>query len=281
MTAPVGLAGELMSTAFVRAVRLGETWTGFELRWSGSVDAPRLLVSTPGDRRTRALEAAVAEVERLCGLGLDLEAFYGVAKDDPVLGPLLPRLWGLRPTLSPDPLEALVTSVCAQQITLVFAFAVRARLVRRFGTPVTVAGHTVHGFPDATCLARARVADLRRLQLTTRKAEYVIALARQVVRGAIDLRALGSRSNDEVIQALTAMRGFGRWTAEWFLARHLGRGDVCAAGDLAVRRAFEHFFNRGRALDETSVRRRAARWGSHQNLAVHYLLAGRRLPAAA
>jgi len=223
----------------------------------------------------------VAEVERLCGLGLDLEAFYGVAKDDPVLGPLLPRLWGLRPTLSPDPLEALVTSVCAQQITLVFAFAVRARLVRRFGTPVTVAGHTVHGFPDATCLARARVADLRRLQLTTRKAEYVIALARQVVRGAIDLRALGSRSNDEVIQALTAMRGFGRWTAEWFLARHLGRGDVCAAGDLAVRRAFEHFFNRGRALDETSVRRRAARWGSHQNLAVHYLLAGRRLPAAA
>jgi DNA-3-methyladenine glycosylase II len=271
----------LVDGAFVRAVRVGETWTGFELRWSGSVDAPRLLVSTPGDRRTRALEAAVAEVERLCGLGLDLEAFYGVAKDDPVLGPLLPRLWGLRPTLSPDPLEALVTSVCAQQITLVFAFAVRARLVRRFGTPVTVAGHTVHGFPDATCLARARVADLRRLQLTTRKAEYVIALARQVVKGTIDLRALGSRSNDEVIQALTAMRGFGRWTAEWFLARHLGRGDVCAAGDLAVRRAFEHFCNRGCALDETSVRRRAARWGSHQNLAVHYLLAGRRLPAAA
>src|SRR5215467_13532468 len=91
----------LVDGAFVRAVRVGETWTGFELRWSGSVDAPRLLVSTPGDRHTRALEAAVAEVERLCGLGLDLEAFYGVAKDDPVLGPLLPRLWGLRPTLSP------------------------------------------------------------------------------------------------------------------------------------------------------------------------------------
>ena len=97
----------------------------------------------------------------------------------------------------------------------------------------------------------------------------------------MDLHALEGHSNDEVIRALTAVRGFGRWTAEWFLARHLGRGDVCAAGDLAVRRAFEHFFNRGRALDEASVRRRAARWGSHQNLAVHYLLAGRRLPAAA
>src|SRR5215471_5406487 len=233
----------LVDGAFVRAVRVGETWTGFELRWSGSVDAPRLLVSTPGDRRTRALEMAVAEVGRLCGLGVDLEAFYNVAKDDPVLGPLLPRLWGLRPTLSPQPLESLVTSVCAQQITLSFAFTVKARLVHRYGTPVAIGRHTVHAFPDAARLARASVA--------------------------------------EVIRALTAVRGFGRWTAEWFLARHLGRGDVCAAGDLAVRRAFEHFFNRGRALDEASVRRRAARWGSHQNLAVHYLLAGRRLPAAA
>ena len=77
------------------------------------------------------------------------------------------------------------------------------------------------------------------------------------------------------------MRGFGRWTAEWFLARHLGRGDVCAAGDLAVRRAFEHFYNRGRPLDEAAVRRRAAGWGPHQNMAVHYLLAGRQLGAVA
>src|SRR5262249_61599188 len=110
--------------------------------------------------------------------------------------------------------------------------------------------------------------------------EYVIALARRVAREAMDLHALESHTNDEVIRALTAVRGFGRWTAEWFLARHLGRGDVCAAGDLAVRRAFEHFFNRGRALDEANVRRRAARWGSHPHLSGHYLPAGRRLTGA-
>jgi len=84
-----------------------------------------------------------------------------------------------------------------------------------------------------------------------------------------------------VIEALTAVRGFGRWTAEWFLARHLGRGDVCPAGDLAVRRAFERFYNRGRVLDESRIRRRARAWGQHQNMAVHYLLAGQRLSAAA
>lgn len=266
---------------FVRAVRVAGAWRGYELRWVGPVDAARLLVSTPGNRSTRVLEAAVDEVGRICGLGIDVETFYAAAKQDPVLRPLVPQLWGLRPTLSPHPFESLIGSVCAQQINLAFAFTVKARLVRCFGTPVDVAGETVYGFPDAARLARARVDELRRLQLTTRKAEYVVGLARQVASGALDLAALGQSSNEKVIEALTAVRGFGRWTAEWFLARHLGRGDVCPAGDLAVRRAFERFYNRGRVLDEAGVRRRAAAWGPHQNMVVHYLLAGQRLRAAA
>jgi DNA-3-methyladenine glycosylase II len=266
---------------FVRAIRVAGSWHGYELRWTGAVDAARLLVSTPGSRSTRVLEAAVDEVGLICGLGLDVETFYAAAKEDPVLGLLVPRLWGLRPTLSPHPLEMLIGSVCAQQINLAFAFTVKARLVRRFGAPVSVAGQTVYGFPEAAELARAHVDELRRLQLTTRKAEYVVGLAHQVASGRLDLEALGRGSNAQVIETLTAVRGFGRWTAEWFLARHLGRGDVCPAGDLAVRRAFERFYNRGRALDEARVRRRARAWGTHQNMAVHYLLAGQRLSAAA
>jgi DNA-3-methyladenine glycosylase II len=274
-------ANRLSPGVFRRAVKVGPRWRGYEVRWSGRVDRTRLLVSAPGERSARALEAAVAEVARICGLGVDVDGFYRVAGEDPVLSALVPRLRGLRPTLAPQPFEMLVGSVCAQQVNLPFAFTVKARLVRRFGTPVEVGGDTVYGFPEAERLARARVRDLRRMQLTTRKSEYIIGLARRVASGALDLAALGDRTNEDVIEALTALRGFGRWTAEWFLARHLGRGDVCAAGDLAVRRAFEHFYNRGRALDETAVRRRAATWGPHQNMAVHYLLAGRRLGAAA
>ena len=274
-------ANRLSPGVFRRAVKVDRRWRGYEVRWSGGVDGARLLVSTPGERSARVLEAAAKEVARICGLGVDVEGFYRVAAEDSVLEALVPRLRGLRPTLAPQPFEMLVGSVCAQQVNLSFAFSVKARLVRRFGTAVEVGGHTVYGFPEPERLARARVSELRRMQLTTRKSEYIVGLGGQVASGALDLTALGGRSNEEVVEALTAVRGFGRWTAEWFLARHLGRGDVCAAGDLAVRRAFEHFYNRGRALDEAAVRRRAAAWGPYQNMAVHYLLAGRQLGSVA
>lgn len=273
-------ANHLTDGIFRRAVTVGDRCWGYELTWAGGPDDARLRVSVPGARSLRVLEAAVDEVRWICGLGLDLEGFYRSAKSDPVLAELTPRLYGLRPTLAPKPFEMLVGSVCAQQVNLTFAFTVRRRLVRRFGEPVSVAGVTVSAFPEPGRLARARVAELRRMQFTTRKAEYIVGLAKRVVAGEIDLDGLARRPNDAVIETITGVRGFGRWSAEWFLCRGLGRGDVCPAGDLGVRRAFEHFYNRGRPLSERAIRRRAARWGAHQNLAVHYLLAGQRLDRA-
>jgi len=219
----------------------------------------------------------VAEVRRLLGLDLDLAGFYRMAKADPALATLIEPLYGLRPTLSPTPFEMLVGSITAQQVNLSFAFACRARLVRRFGTPVKVGRDTVWAFPDPARLAAARVREMRALKYSTRKAEYIRDLARAIVSGALDLEALCAAESALVIERLTALRGLGRWTADWFLARCLGRGEVCPAGDLAVRKAFVHYYGRGRALAEDTIRRRAHAWGEHQNLAVHYILAGMRL----
>jgi DNA-3-methyladenine glycosylase II len=270
----------LSDRVFRRAIKWEGRWRGYELRWSDDAHAARLTISVPGARSAGLVDAAVAEARHVCGLDLDLAPFYAAAADDAVLGGLISRFRGLRPTLSPGAFEMLVGSVCAQQVNLTFAFTVRARIVRRFGEPLLIGGEAVYSFPEPATLARASVEELRRLQLTTRKAEYVVGLARQIVSGELDLARLPQLSNHEVIERLTAVRGFGRWSAEWFLARGLGRGDVCPAGDLGVRRAFEHFYGRGRLLSEEAIRRRSARWGGHQNLAVHYLLAGRRMATA-
>jgi DNA-3-methyladenine glycosylase II len=257
----------------------GRHWP-YAVRWSGPIEDVRLHVHVPGARASRIGEAVTAEVRNIFGLDFDLPTFYRFAKSDPVLSDLVGRLHGLRPTLAPTTLEMLVGSITAQQITLGFAFACRARLVRRWGTPVTMDGETLYAFPDAAVLARARVSEFRALKFSTRKAEYIRDVARAAAAGRLDLAALAAAPSETVIETITALRGLGLWTAEWFLARCLGRGDVCAAGDLGVRRAFERYYGRGRSMSEEAVRRRATAWAEHQNVAVHYLLAGLRLKIA-
>jgi DNA-3-methyladenine glycosylase II len=263
------------SDVFRRVLRWKGVLVPYEVRWRGPVDDVRLTIAIAGG--AGAADAAAVEARRLFGLDFDLPGFYRLAKADPALAPLVEPLYGLRPTLAPSPLEMLVGSITAQQVNLSFAFACRARLVRRYGTPVRLGRAEVWAFPDAGALARARVRELRALKYSTRKAEYIRDLARAVVAGTLDIDGLEAAPNADVIARLTALRGLGRWTADWFMARCHGRGDVCPAGDLAVRKAFDHYYGRGRPRSEAANRRRARAWGAYQNLAVHYLLAGMRL----
>jgi DNA-3-methyladenine glycosylase II len=270
-------ANRVDDEVFRRVLRRDGALVPYEVRWRGPVEDVRLTIDIPGPRSESMRRAAVAEVRRLFGLDFDLPGFYRMAKADAALAPLVEPLYGMRPTLAPTPLEMLVGSITAQQVNLSFAFACRARLVRRYGTPVRCDGTDLWAFPDAAALAGARVREMRALKYSTRKAEYIRDLARAIVDGRLDLEALDLTPSSEVIARLTALRGLGRWTADWFLARCCGRGDVCPAGDLAVRKAFEHHYGRGRPLGEEAIRRRARTWGPYQNLAVHYLLAGMRL----
>jgi DNA-3-methyladenine glycosylase II len=270
-------ANRVEDGVFRRVLQRGGARWPYEVTWRGPIDEVRLTVRIPGAREAAVGQAAAAEVRRIFGLEFDLPGFYRLAKGDPVLAPLVEALYGLRPTLAPTPLEMLVGSITAQQVNLAFAFACRARLVRRYGVPVRIGAAEVWAFPEAAILARARVRELRALKYSTRKAEYIRDLARAVVGGGLDLDALAAATNGDVVERLTALRGLGRWTADWFLARCCGRGDVCPAGDLAVRKAFDRHWGRGRALSEEAIRRRARAWGPYQNLAVHYLLAGMRL----
>ena len=271
-------ANRVTDECFRRVLRSDGRLVPYEVRWSGSVDDARLSVEIPGERAPRVREAVLDEVRRIFGLGFDVPGFYRMAKADPALAPLITPLYGLRPTLTPTALEMLVGSITAQQVNLTFAFALRASLVRRFGTRVPFAGDALYAFPEAAVLARVPVRTFRAMKFSTRKGEYVRGVARAVADGTVDLATLTAASSDAVIETLTALHGLGRWTAEWFIARCLGRGEVCPAGDLAVRKVFDRYYPRRRPYTEEAMRRRARdAWGPYQNLAIHYLLAGLRL----
>jgi DNA-3-methyladenine glycosylase II len=208
-------------------------------------------------------------VSFLLGLPFDLAAFWAWAQAEAVLAGLAQPLAGFRPPLQPDPWEALVTSITAQQVSLHSAFAVRARLVEGFGTRYEHAW----SFPARASVADAREDDLVRLGFSRRKAEYVLGLA----RSDLDLAALDSLADEDVVAALTAQRGLGRWSADWFLARALARPSAWPAGDLGLRKAVSHFYGEGHMLGEPEVREVGERFGAWRNVAAHMLLAGMRL----
>lgn len=268
-------ANRVIGDAVLRVVRVDKWCVPYRVAWRGDVDHVRLEIKVGGPRRPRVARAVERQVRALFGLDFDLAGFYRAAKADPVLAPLTERLYGLRPTLTPDPLEMLAGAISAQQVNLRFACAVRARLVRRYGVPRRLEGQTVWAFPEPTVTASLPLSAFRALQWSAAKARALRGVARALLTGVLDPAALARASDQEVMERLTALYGIGRWTAEWFLARALGRGAVCPAGDLGVRRAFAAFC--GRTLDEAAIRRRAHAWGEHQNLAVHYLLAAHRL----
>ena len=108
------------------------------------------------------------------GAGFDLPAFYAFAEGDPVLARLTRELSGFRPPLAPDPFEALVGSITAQQVSMFAAFAIRSRLIERFGERAEHAW----SFPTRDRLAAASEDELVGLGFSRRKAEYVVGLAR-------------------------------------------------------------------------------------------------------
>ena len=212
-------------------------------------------------------------VRKLLGAELDLEGFSRFAAEaDPVLARLAIALAGFRPPLAPDPFEALVGSITAQQVSMFAAFAIRSRLVERLGTRVG----RVYAFPTRDRLAAAGPEELVAVGFSRRKAEYTVALA----RSDLDLDGLGRLEEEEIRARLTALPGIGEWTADWFLARHLAWPRAWPAGDLALRKAVSVLYRHGEAMTTDEVRAFGARFEPFQNLSAHYLLTGLRTAAS-
>jgi DNA-3-methyladenine glycosylase II len=214
-------------------------------------------------------EEAAVEIGLLLGVPFDLAAFRDWALADATMAMVVGSVPGFRPTLNPQPFEALVVAITAQQISLHAAASIRGNLVERYGVRHDAAWE----FPTRERIKKLRPRHFTPLGFSRAKAEYVLELA----HSDLDLDGLASLRDDEVIAAITSVRGLGRWTADWFLARHLARPHAWPAGDLGVRKAVSTFYAAGRSLTIEEVRRMSERFAPFENLSAQFLLAGARM----
>jgi DNA-3-methyladenine glycosylase II len=155
---------------------------------------------------------------------------------------------------------ALLESIVYQQITGKAAASIHRKLCAALGRKI----------PRPEDITAASDATLRGAGLSGVKVGYMRDLALRAVSG-LPLRSLSRLDDEEVVEALVAVKGIGRWTAEMFLMFRLLRPDVLPVGDYGIRKAMQQAY-RLRKLPKPEVMQRIAKpWRPYRSVACWYL----------
>jgi DNA-3-methyladenine glycosylase II len=151
------------------------------------------------------------------------QALTSLAEVDPDIAEAMSRIGCPAPRTREPGFATLLRIVTAQQLSTRAAAAIWGRLEQALGGRVTADGFL--GLDEAA---------LRAVGFSLRKAVYGRELAAATLDGTLAVETLGGLEDEEVIARITALRGFGRWSAEIYLLFALGRVDSFPADDLAL-----------------------------------------------
>ncbi len=205
-------------------------------------------------------------------LETDLACFYQMANEDNILQPLIEKYKGLRLLGIPDLFEALVWAIIGQQINLTFAYTLKKRLVEHFGDSVTFEGENHWLFPTAEKIASIQVEDLRNLQFTQRKAEYIIDIAKRIANGQLTKDMLRQkRDYEDMKKSLMAIRGIGAWTADYVLMKSYQELSAFPIADVGLHNALKVQLGLERKPTIEEINHYSQHWQGWQAYATFYL----------
>ena len=183
---------------------------------------------------------------------------------DPRLGALIKRVGrcGLADARGYDPFVGLIRVIMSQQLSGKAADTIFGRVADLTGgedrlTPARV--------------LRLKESALRSAGVSRPKASYVKDLAAHVADGRLEFRSLERRSDKEVIEAITAVKGLGRWSAEMYLMFRLNRPDVWPIGDLGIVKGVKTLLDMKRIPAIRTLERVAKPWRPYRSVAAWYL----------
>lgn len=202
----------------------------------------------------------------------DLEGFYQMASVDKVLRKLADKYFGLRIMCIPDLFEALAWAIMGQQINLPFAYTLKQRFVEQFGKLITFEGERFWSFPSIEKIASLNVEDLRKLQFTTRKAEYIIGIAKDMKGGKLTKELLLQKQDYHQVQkSLIRIRGVGAWTADYVMMKCLHHTSSFPIADVGLHNALKNLIGLKEKPSLAEIKDYAANWEGWQAYATFYL----------
>jgi len=183
---------------------------------------------------------------------------------DPVLGAAIKRIGPceMASRQRADHLSALVGSIVSQQLSTKAAATIFARVVALFPEGSAISGPGIAALEDAA---------LRGAGLSSQKVSYLRDLSAHIGDGRLSLDELDELPDEAVIERLTRVKGFGRWTAQMFLMFRLHRPDVLPVDDLGIVNAVQRLYRLRKKPDAKRVAKIGEAWRPYRSVASWYL----------
>lgn len=212
-----------------------------------------------------------AWLERYLQTDIDLAAILGTFPQDPPMQESVKACRGLR-LLQQDPWECLASFILSSTKQIVQIQQIIDLLCQRFGPliPVPSRALPVHGFPDAARLAAASEAALRACKMGFR-APHLLAAARAVASGQLDLTAVRALELEEARASLLRLPGVGPKIANCVLLFAYGFATAFPVDVWVMKALRQLYFPRRRPRPERLREFVATHFGPHAGYAQQYL----------
>jgi DNA-3-methyladenine glycosylase II len=186
-----------------------------------------------------------------------------LARRDPVIRDLIRQFGpcGMAAAQRADHFAAIVKAITAQQLSVKASQTIYRRVADLFpgGTPT----------PDL--FASITDDQLRAAGLSRQKVVYVRDLSAKVLDGTLPLTHLDSMDDEAVIEAITRVKGLGRWSAEMFLMFRLHRPDVMPVDDLGIVNAMTRVYRLRKKPKARRMLQISESWRPYRSVACWYL----------
>jgi DNA-3-methyladenine glycosylase II len=189
-----------------------------------------------------------------------------LAAADPVMAAIIRQIGrcGLHRSRREDPFTALVEAIVWQQLSTKAAATIYKRLLALFSDG---------GRPTPVAILACSDDSMRAAGLSRAKTIYLRDLSTKVVDGTVVLQSIHVLPDEDVVDAITQVKGIGRWSAEMFLMFRLMRPDVMPVGDLGIVKAIQRQYRLRKVPTSDRMIRIAAPWRPYRSVACWYLWA--------
>lgn len=182
---------------------------------------------------------------------------------DPVLASVIDRVGKctLVPRTEGTHFDYVVRSIVYQQLSGKAAGTIHGRFLNLLSPKKPAAGQILN-------IAEP---ELRKVGLSGQKAKYIRSVAEQTHSGQLAIEKLHELSDEEIIAALTRIKGVGVWTAQMFLMFRLGRPDVLPINDLGIQKGVQLAYGLRKLPKPDRVEKIGKKWAPYRTVGSWYM----------